>query len=38
MPTITIDGKELTVEKGKTIIQAADEAGIDIPAIAITPD
>lgn len=31
MPTITIDGKEITVEKGKTIIQAADQAGIDIP-------
>lgn len=31
MPTITIDGKELTVDAGKTIIQATDEAGIDIP-------
>lgn len=37
MPTITIDGKELTVEKGKTIIQAADEAGIDIPRYCYHP-
>ena len=31
MPTITIDGKEIAVDAGKTIIQAADEAGVDIP-------
>lgn len=37
MPTITIDGKELTVDSGKTIIQVADEAGIDIPRYCYHP-
>jgi NADH-quinone oxidoreductase subunit G len=31
MVTIEIDGVELCVESGKMVIQAADEAGIDIP-------
>ncbi len=37
MPTITIDGQELTVADGKTIIQAADEAGIAIPRYCYHP-
>ncbi len=37
MPKITIDGKELTVDEGKTIIQAADEAGIAIPRYCYHP-
>ncbi len=31
MPTLTIDGIEVTVESGSTIIQAAEKAGIEIP-------
>jgi len=31
MPTFTIDGRELEVEPGRTIIEAATDAGIDIP-------
>lgn len=31
MPHITIDGKTLEVEAGKTVIEAASEHGIDIP-------
>jgi NADH-quinone oxidoreductase subunit G len=31
MPTLTIDGRELTVEPGTTVIQAAEELGIYIP-------
>jgi NADH-quinone oxidoreductase subunit G len=31
MPTITLDGKQLQVDAGKTIIEAAREHGIDIP-------
>jgi NADH dehydrogenase/NADH:ubiquinone oxidoreductase subunit G len=30
---ITLDGKEVTVEQGKTILDAAQEQGIDIPTI-----
>lgn len=37
MPKITIDGKELTVDEGKTIIQAADENGIEIPRYCYHP-
>lgn len=37
MPTITIDGKELTADAGKTIIEVADEAGIDIPRYCYHP-
>lgn len=33
MVTVTIDGKQLTVEAGKTILQAAREAGISIPTL-----
>jgi NADH-quinone oxidoreductase subunit G len=31
MPKFTIDGRELEVEPGRTIIEAASDAGIDIP-------
>src|SRR5688572_33398774 len=29
--TLTIDGQQVTVEKGKTVLQAAIEAGISVP-------
>ena len=31
--TLTIDGQEVKVEKGTTILQAAKQAGIDIPTL-----
>ena len=31
MPKLTIDGREIEVEAGMTIIQAADQLGIEIP-------
>lgn len=37
MPTLTIDGKEITVEKGTTIIQAAEKLGIEIPRYCYHP-
>jgi len=37
VPTITIDGQTLQVEAGKTIIQAAHEAGIAIPYYCYHP-
>ena len=37
MPTLTIDGKEVTVDAGQTIIQAADQAGIDVPRYCYHP-
>jgi NADH-quinone oxidoreductase subunit G len=37
MPKVIIDGKELEVEKGKTIIQACDGAGIDVPRYCYHP-
>jgi NADH-quinone oxidoreductase subunit G len=37
MPTIKIDGKELTVEDGVTILQAALENGIEIPHYCYHP-
>ncbi|MCL4819730.1 MAG: (2Fe-2S)-binding protein [Vicinamibacteria bacterium] len=38
MPKFTIDGKELEVAPGTTVIQAATEAGIDIPHFCWHPD
>jgi NADH-quinone oxidoreductase subunit G len=35
--TLTIDGRALTVEKGKTVLQAALEAGIQIPYYCYHP-
>jgi NADH-quinone oxidoreductase subunit G len=37
MPTLTIDGNEITVEQGTTIIQAADMLGIEIPRYCYHP-
>lgn len=33
MITLTIDGKEITIEDGKTLLDAARENGIDVPTI-----
>ena len=35
--TVTIDGQSLTVEKGKTVLQAAIEAGIQVPYYCYHP-
>ncbi len=35
--TLTVDGRTLTVEKGKTVLQAAIENGIDIPYYCYHP-
>lgn len=37
MPKVTIDGKEIEFEKGQTVIQVADKAGIDIPRYCYHP-
>jgi NADH-quinone oxidoreductase subunit G len=37
MPKITIDGIELEVEKGTTVIQAAEKVGIEIPRYCYHP-
>src|ERR1044071_4800046 len=34
---ITVDGREIVTEKGKTVIQAAADAGIDIPHYCYHP-
>lgn len=31
MPTLTIDGEEVTVEPGTTVLQACEEVGVEIP-------
>lgn len=36
--TLTIDGQEVTVKKGTTILQAAKQAGIDIPTLCFLKD
>ncbi len=36
--TLTIDGKAITVQKGTTIIKAAEEMGIQIPALCYDPE
>ncbi|MEZ5316705.1 MAG: molybdopterin-dependent oxidoreductase [Vicinamibacterales bacterium] len=35
--TLTIDGKEVTVEKGRTVLQAAIQHGIDVPYYCYHP-
>src|SRR5690554_5558717 len=35
---LTIDGKEVEVEKGATVLEAAHEAGIYIPTLCYHPD
>ena len=37
MPTLKIDGKEITVEKGTSVLQAALDHGIDIPHYCYHP-
>ena len=37
MPTVTIDGKTVTVEPGTNLIQAAEKLGIDIPYYCYHP-
>jgi NADH-quinone oxidoreductase subunit G len=37
MPALTIDGQEITVERGTTVIQAADRLGIAIPSYCYHP-
>lgn len=37
MPTLTIDGQEITVEPGTTIVQAAKRLGITIPVFCYHP-
>lgn len=37
MPTLKIDGKEVTVEKGRTIIQACEQLGIEVPRYCYHP-
>lgn len=37
MPTLTIDGQEVTVERGQTVLQAAAQLGIDIPTFCYHP-
>jgi NADH-quinone oxidoreductase subunit G len=36
--TLTIDGREVTVEKGKTVLQAAIEAGTSVPYYCYHPE
>ncbi len=35
--TLTIDGQQITVAKGKTVLQAAIEAGISVPYYCFHP-
>ncbi|MCA9514988.1 MAG: (2Fe-2S)-binding protein, partial [Myxococcales bacterium] len=37
MPTLKIDGREITVEPGTTILQAAQQLGIEIPTFCYHP-
>ncbi|MBI3318143.1 MAG: (2Fe-2S)-binding protein [Candidatus Omnitrophica bacterium] len=37
MPTLTIDGKSVTVPEGTTVIQAAEKLGIDVPRYCYHP-
>ena len=37
MPSLSIDGREVTVSKGTTVIQAAEELGIFIPRYCYHP-
>ncbi len=36
--TLTIDGEQVTVKKGTTILEAAKQAGIDIPTLCFLKD
>ena len=37
MPTLKIDGQEVTVEKGRTVIQACEQLGIEVPRYCYHP-
>ena len=37
MPKLTIDGKEITVEPGTKIIEAADRLGLEVPRYCYHP-
>jgi NADH-quinone oxidoreductase subunit G len=37
MPTLKIDGREVTIEKGRTIIQACEQLGIEVPRYCYHP-
>ena len=37
MPTLKIDGREVTLEKGRTIIQACEQLGIEVPRYCYHP-
>jgi NADH-quinone oxidoreductase subunit G len=37
VPTLKIDGHEITVEKGRTVIQACEELGIEVPRYCYHP-
>ena len=37
MPTLKIDGREITVEKGRTVIQACEQLGIEVPRYCYHP-
>ena len=37
MPSLTIDGREITVPEGTTVIQAAEELGVFIPRYCYHP-
>ncbi|MFT7581859.1 MAG: NADH-quinone oxidoreductase subunit G [Myxococcota bacterium] len=37
MPTLTIDGQEITVDRGTTILQAAEQIGVEIPTFCYHP-
>ena len=37
MPTLTIDGREVTVPTGATILQAARAVGVDVPTLCWYP-
>src|SRR6266704_4308000 len=38
MPKLTIDGQTYEAEKGKTVIQVADDVGVEIPRYCYHPD
>ncbi len=38
MPIVTVDGQQIEVEPGATIIQAADRLGVEIPRFCYHPD
>ena len=38
MPKLTIDGKSVEVDEGSTLLQAAEQAGVEIPTLCHAPD